>query len=47
MKNGKQWAKMKARGDLRWSLEDHCLCIQWVDNKVVILLSTVDCPNEK
>ena len=46
MKNGNQWTKMKAGGDMRWSRENHCLCVQWVDNKVATLLSTVDCANE-
>ena len=30
---------MKACIHVRWSREDHCLCVQWVDNKVVTLLS--------
>ena len=30
IKNGKQWAKMKACGDMRWSREDHCLCLRCV-----------------
>ena len=46
MKNGKQWAKGKQRGEMRWSREDHCLSVQCVDNKVVTMLSTIDCANE-
>ena len=37
---------MKAGGGMRWSCEDHCLCVQWVDNKAVTLLSTADCGNK-
>ena len=31
---------------MRWSRGDHYFCVQLVDNKIVTLLSTVDCAND-
>jgi len=42
MKGGKIWANGKERGDMRWSREGNALCIQWKDNKVVTMVSTID-----
>jgi len=45
MKGGKLWAKRKDRGDMRWNREGDTLCLQWKDNKVVTMLSTLDVGN--
>ena len=36
---------MKACRNLRWSREDHCLCVQWV-GEFLTLISTVDRKND-
>ena len=46
MKNGKIWAKKKDRGEIRWIRENSCLVLQWIDNKVVTMLSTIDKTND-
>lgn len=46
LKNGKQWAKKKVRGEMRWVREGNCLALQWIDNKTVTMLSTIDTANE-
>ena len=46
VKNGKQWAKGKPRGDMRWKRKGSCLSVQWIDNNVVTMLSTIDNANE-
>lgn len=46
LKNGKQWAKKKQRGSMRWDRDPPCLALQWVDNKVVSLLTTIDNAND-
>ena len=45
MKNGKQWAKGKERGSMRWEREGSCLALQWLDNRPVTMLSTIDSAN--
>ncbi|XP_015774860.1 PREDICTED: piggyBac transposable element-derived protein 3-like [Acropora digitifera] len=40
LKNGKQWGKGKARGTMRWQRDVPCLALQWVDNKVVSMITT-------
>lgn len=47
LKNGKEWAKGKERGAMRWEQDIPCLALQWVDNKVVSLLTTIDNANDK
>lgn len=42
LKGGKTWARTKERGDMRWTREGKTLCLQWKDNKVVTMLSTLD-----
>ncbi|XP_057291023.1 piggyBac transposable element-derived protein 4-like [Hydractinia symbiolongicarpus] len=43
MKGGKKsWAPKQHRGAMRWSREDKALCLQWKDNKVVTMVSTID-----
>ena len=46
MKNGKDWAKGKDRGNMRWHREGVCLAVQWKDNRVVTMLSTIDTANK-
>ena len=46
MKQGKNWAKKRERGEMRWKREGQCLALQWVDNKVVTMLSTIDNAND-
>jgi len=45
LKNSKQWAKGKDRGSVRWGRDGPCLAIQWLDNKVVSVLTTIDNAN--
>ena len=47
LKNSKEWAKGKNRGDMRWERDPSCLALQWVDNKVVSLLTTIDNANDQ
>lgn len=46
LKNGKQWAKKKERGAMRWERVPPVLALQWKDNKVVSLLTTIDNAND-
>ena len=45
-KNGKQWTKGKPRGEMRGKREGSCLSVQWINNKVVTMLYTIDNANE-
>ena len=47
LKNGKQWAKKLERGGMRWERDNPCLALQWIDNKVVSVLTTIDNANDK
>ena len=47
LKNSKEWAKGKDRGAMRWEPDPPCLALQWIDNKVVSLLTTIDNANNK
>ena len=47
LKNGKQWAKNLERGSMRWERKPPCLIMQWVDNKVVSVVTTLDNANDK
>ena len=39
-KKGSEWGKNKARGTMRWQRDPPCLILQWVDSKVVSMIST-------
>lgn len=39
LKNGKQWAKGKERGNMGCERDSPVLALQWVDNKVVSMIS--------
>ena len=45
LKNSKAWAKGKERGAMPWERDTPCLALQWIDNKVVPLLTTIDNAN--
>ena len=47
LKNGKQWARNLERGSMRWERKPPCLIMQWVDNKVVSVVTTLDNANDK
>ncbi|CAB4000773.1 Hypothetical predicted protein [Paramuricea clavata] len=47
LRNVKVWAKKLERGSMRWERESNVLAIQWVDNKAVSLLTSIDSANEK
>ena len=47
LKNGKQWAKGKPRGTMHWERDPPVLAMQWVDNKVVSIISTASNANQK
>ena len=46
MKNGKQCVKGKPREEMRGKREGSCLSVQWINNKVLTMLSTIDNANE-
>ena len=46
IKGGKAWAKTKEKGAMRWERDDECLALQWKDNRVVTLLTTIDHAND-
>ena len=46
LRHSKQWAKGKERGCMRWERTGPCLALQWIDNKVVSMLSTIDNAND-
>ena len=45
-KNSKEWAKRRERGSMHWERDSPCLALQWVDNKVVSVLTTIDNAND-
>ena len=47
LKNGKEWAKNKDRGSMRWERDRPCLALQCLDNKVVSVVTTIDNANVK
>ena len=47
LKNSKAWAKGKERGAMWWERDPPCLALQWVDNKVVSVLTTIDNANDR
>ena len=40
-KKGSEWGKEKARGTMRWQRDSPSLVLQWVDSKVVAMISTI------
>ena len=46
LRNSKEWAKGKERGCMRWVRDPPCLVLQWVDNKVVSMITTVGNAND-
>ena len=46
LKNGKVWAKGKPKGTMRWERDAPVLALQWVDNKVVSMITTCGNANE-
>lgn len=46
MKGGKLWAKGRERGEMRWKRNTPCLALQWKDNKIVTMLSTIHNAND-
>ena len=47
LKNSKRWAERKVRGTMRWERDPFCLVLQWLDNRIVSLLATIDNANVK
>ena len=46
MKNRKIWAKKMDRGEMRWIRENFCLVLEWINSKVVTMLSTIHKAND-
>ena len=46
LKKGVPWVPNKNRGTMRWVRDPPCLVLQWVDSKVVSLLSTIERAND-
>ena len=46
LKKGKLWGKGKAKGTMRWERDPPILALQWVDNKVVSMVTTAGNANE-
>ena len=46
LKKGVPWVPNKNRGAMRWVRDPPCLVLQWVDSKVVSLLSTIERAND-
>ena len=48
MTNGSQWSKASnvERGSMRWERDSPLLALQWLDNKVVSLLTTIENAND-
>ena len=47
LENSKVWAKEKERGAMRWERDAPCLALQWIDNKVVSVVTTIDNANDR
>ena len=41
MKKGKEWARRKDRGTMRWVRGAACLALQWKDNRPITMLTTI------
>ena len=46
MKGGKVWGRKNEKGDIRWESNGSLLALQWKDNKIVTMLSSIDVANE-
>lgn len=48
MKNGTQWSKSSnvKRGSIHWESDPPTLALQWLDNKVVSMLTTIENVND-
>lgn len=46
MKGEKLWARGKQRGEMRWERSQPFLALQWKDNKLVIMLTTIHNAND-
>ena len=48
LKNGAQWSKASnvQRGSMRWERDPPILALQWLGNKVVSLLTTIESAND-
>ena len=46
MKGGKVWARKEQRGSMRWHRSRNLLSLQWKDNRVVTMLSSMHCAND-
>lgn len=48
MKNGTQWSKSSnvQRGSIHWESDPPILALQWLDNKVVSMLTTIENVND-
>ena len=40
-------AKKLERGSMHWERDPPCLALQWVDNKAVSIVTTLDSANDK
>ena len=47
LKKSQEWAKGWERQSMRWVRDPPCLVLQWVDNKVVSMITTVGNANEQ
>ena len=47
LKSSKHWAKRKVRCSMLWERDSSRLALQWLDNKVVSVLTTIDNVNVK
>ena len=47
MLNVKAWARKLKRGSMRWVRESNVLTLQWVDNRPVSLITSIDSANDK
>ena len=46
MKRGKEWARGKDRGAMRWVRDGQCLALQWKDNRPVTMLTSIHTAND-
>ena len=46
MKRGKIWGRKNEKGGIRWESNGSLLALQWKDNKIVTMLSSIDVANE-
>ncbi|CAB4039704.1 Hypothetical predicted protein [Paramuricea clavata] len=47
MKDVKVWARNLKRGSMRWARESNVLTLQWIDNRPVSLITSIDSANDK